>query len=102
MVAQLFSVVILADTFWAELCMQPMMQNTDLDCAAMLNCVLIRRSLPDLGSTTPTGTQVDVAKVSQLVRQAVEAVRTRPTCLHQVRDTTRSVWRDGSNAVYAH
>ncbi len=50
-----------------------------------------------LGKTRSDGTEVDVPEVTHLVTQAVEAVRTKPTCLHDVRDTTQ-----GKEGVFAH
>ena len=40
-----------------------------------------------LGSTRPEGTTVDAMALQGIVRQAVQAVVGRPTCLHDVRDT---------------
>jgi len=40
------------------------------------------------GSTRADGTHVDVPLVRDLVAQAVQAVRTKPSCLHDVRDST--------------
>ena len=40
------------------------------------------------GRTGPKGTTLDVGEVAELVRRAVAAVRTTPTCLHDARDTS--------------
>ena len=40
------------------------------------------------GRTSQAGTAVDVQAVTKLVAEAAELVRTKPTCLHDVRDTT--------------
>ena len=40
------------------------------------------------GLTGANGTFIDIDNVTDLVRQAVAAVRTQPTCLHDPRDTT--------------
>jgi hypothetical protein len=63
--------------------------------------ITLSRCAADLGRTQATGTELDVPKVAQLVSQAVEAVRTKPTCLHSVRDTSRSVW-SSNDTVFAH
>jgi Glycosyltransferase 61 len=44
------------------------------------------------GRTKAEGTSVDVAAVKELVDQAVTSVRTKPTCLHEVRDMRRPLW----------
>jgi hypothetical protein len=43
------------------------------------------------GATSTDGTKVDVNAVTDLVRKAVEAVRTKPTCLHDVKDISKPV-----------
>jgi hypothetical protein len=53
-----------------------------------------------LGKTRAGGTEVDVPEVTQLVSQAVQAVRTKPTCLHDVKDTTQSLY--GKEGVFSH
>jgi hypothetical protein len=45
---------------------------------------------PALGRTRTGGTEVDIPEVTQLVSEAAHAVRTKPTCLHDVKDTTQS------------
>ena len=55
--------------------------------ARMLGSHYFRYEAAD-GLTRSDGTHVDVAIVKGLVSQAVLAVRTKPTCLHAVRDTT--------------
>ena len=58
--------------------------------ARMLGSHYFRYEAAD-GLTRSDGTHVDVAIVKNLVAQAVLAVRTKPTCLHAVRDTTIDV-----------
>ena len=41
------------------------------------------------GLSTDAGTNVDINMVTGLVKKAVIAVRTKPTCLHDVRETLR-------------
>ena len=48
------------------------------------HCVYVQATQ---GRTTAGGTDVDVKEVAGLVAHAVEAVRTRPTCLQRVQDT---------------
>jgi hypothetical protein len=45
-----------------------------------------------LGRTSREGTVVDVEAIYALAIQAVEAVRSKPTCLHDVRDTSIPVF----------
>lgn len=42
------------------------------------------------GATTKTGTNVDIKMVSDLIHKAVEAVRVKPSCLHDVKDISTS------------
>jgi len=39
-----------------------------------------------MGLTKPDGTHIDVAAVKELVNQAVNAVRSKPSCLHDVKE----------------
>jgi len=41
------------------------------------------------GATSPEGTTVNVGQVAALIAQAADDVRARPTCLHDVKDTTQ-------------
>ena len=44
------------------------------------------------GTTQPGGTVVDVNEIRRLTAIAVENVRTKPTCLHDVKDTTSPIY----------
>eukprot|EP01034_Spumella_vulgaris_P033020 gene33020-40751_t len=41
------------------------------------------RNVADRGTTGEKGTRVNVGEIKKLVQQAVDAVRTKPTCLHE-------------------
>lgn len=41
----------------------------------------------DHGTTNAAGTAVNVDTIKEIVAKAVDAVRTTPTCLHNVKDT---------------
>ena len=56
--------------------------------ARMLGMHYFRYEAAD-GLSRSDGTHVDVGVVVGLARNAVKAVRTKPTCLHDVRDTTK-------------
>lgn len=45
-----------------------------------------------MGRTTSDGTEVDVNEIRELTTQAVNAVRTKPTCLHDNKDTTKPIY----------
>ena len=49
-----------------------------------------------LGTTRPEGTTVDALALQRIVRQAVQAVVGRPTCLHDIRDTRCPIYRNGT------
>jgi hypothetical protein len=66
---------------------------------ARLHGLHYARHEPPSGATGPQGTTLDVHAVADLVRRAVAAVRAKPTCLHDARDTASnapafSVFRD--------
>lgn len=46
-------------------------------------CIIV-----DLGKTRAQGTEVDITAIYKLAIQAVHDVRTNPTCLHNIYDTT--------------
>jgi hypothetical protein len=48
------------------------------------------RHVSDTGTTHRDGTDLNVEEMKRTVSQAVDAVRTKPTCLHDVKNTTRS------------
>jgi hypothetical protein len=67
----------------------------------MLGVHYFRYEAPD-GATSFQGTFLDSKKVAELVRQAIEAVKTKPTCLHRVVDTTQSIFSDSFNRTILH
>lgn len=50
------------------------------------------RYLASDGRTTPQGTTVDINIIKKMVQDAVIAVREKPTCLHEVKDTRESIY----------
>jgi hypothetical protein len=44
------------------------------------------------GRTTPQGTTVDVQQILTLTQKAVQAVREKATCMHDVKDTSQSIY----------
>ena len=48
-----------------------------------------------LGATQTFGTTVDVARLTDIVQAAIQAVLGRPTCLHEVRDTRSLIYPTG-------
>jgi hypothetical protein len=50
------------------------------------------RSVAEKGATGVKGTHVSVEEIKELVQRAADAVRVKPTCLHEVRDTRHGVY----------
>lgn len=50
------------------------------------------RYVAELGATSRQGTAVNIEEIKQLVTKAVEDVRLRPTCLHDVKDTAVPIY----------
>ncbi len=57
------------------------------------------RNVAARGTTGKGGTRVSVGEIRALAVKAVEAVRTKPTCLHDVKDTLQGVY--GTESVFA-